>query len=86
MTLALTDIAQRDTVRLISTSRLKGPALLPLAATDAALEALASLESATDRRLRAEASGLPNLAARDLVWGRPGRHAHDHTIKGWLLV
>ena len=68
----LTDIAQRDTLRLISTGRLKEPALKPLAADDAALADLESLESATSGRLRAERQGLPGLDPRELVFGRPG--------------
>jgi len=68
----LADLAQRDTVRLISTGRLKPPALLPLAAGPEALADLAALESATNDRLRAEETGLPDLDRRELVFGRPG--------------
>jgi len=64
------DLAQRDTVRVIATGRLKQPALLPLAASGDALEALAGLESVTNGRLRAEEAGLPNLDPRELVFGR----------------
>lgn len=42
------DLAQRDTVGLISTGRLKEPVLLPLAATQGALDDLADLESVTN--------------------------------------
>jgi RES domain-containing protein len=80
------DLMQRDTVRLISTGRLKGPALLPLAADDGALEDLASLESATNVRLRAEETGLADLDPRELVFGRAGRTfvnaAFTHTRPG----
>lgn len=68
----LADLAQRDTIRLISTGRLKPPALLALAAGQDALADLAALESATNDRLRAEQSGLPDLDRRELVFGRPG--------------
>src|SRR4051812_18647307 len=36
------------------------------------LDDLASLESATNARLRAEQAGLPDLDPRELVFGRPG--------------
>jgi RES domain len=80
------DLAQRDTVRLVSTGRLKDPALLPLAAADRALDDLASLESATNPRLRAEEAGLADLDPRELVFGRAGRTfinaAFTHTRPG----
>ena len=86
MTLPLTDIAQRDTVRLIATGRLKEPALLPLAATQGALDDLASLEGVTNRRQRAQAAGLPELAPQELVYGRAGalfiNAAFTHTRPG----
>lgn len=80
------DLVQRNTVRLISTGRLKGPALLPLAADDGALDDLASLENATNARLRAEEAGLADLDPRELVFGRAGRTfvnaAFTHTRPG----
>jgi hypothetical protein len=80
------DLVQRDTVRLISTGRLRGPALLPLAADDRALDDLARLEGATNARLRAEEAGLANLDPRELVFGRAGRTfinaAFTHTRPG----
>jgi hypothetical protein len=80
------DLAQRDTVRLIPTGRLKEPALLPLAADQRALDELASLESATNARLRAEEAGLADLDPRELVFGRAGRTfinaAFTHTRPG----
>jgi RES domain-containing protein len=80
------DLTQRNTVRLISTGRLKDPALLSLAADDGALDDLASLESATNTRLRAEEAGLPELHPRELVFGRAGRTfvnaAFTHTRPG----
>lgn len=80
------DLAQRDTVRLISTGRLKEPVLLPLAATQGALDDLADLESVTNGRLQAQESGLPDLDPRELVFGRPGQTfinaAFTHTRPG----
>jgi hypothetical protein len=80
------DIAQRDTIRLISTGRLKEPVLLPLSANQGALDDLAALEGATNQRLRAESSGLPELAPQELVYGRPGvlfiNAAFTHTRPG----
>ncbi|PSJ62464.1 RES family NAD+ phosphorylase [Kumtagia ephedrae] len=66
------DISQRDTIRLISTGRLKQPVLLPLAANREELENLAELEGATSGRLQAQEGGLPDLDPRELVFGRPG--------------
>jgi hypothetical protein len=66
------DLAQRDTVRLISTGRLKDPVLLPLAANHGALEDIAALESVTNGRLAAQQTGLPQLDPRELVFGRAG--------------
>ena len=65
------DLAQRDTVRVIATGRLKDSALLPLAASRDALAALAGLESVTNGRLRAQEVGLADLDPRELVFGRP---------------
>lgn len=83
---ALTDIAQRDTIRLISTGRLKEPVLLPLAANHGALEDLAELEGATNARLQAQEGGLPDLDPRELIYGRPGHTfinaAFSHTRPG----
>jgi hypothetical protein len=80
------DLAQRDTVRLISTGRLKPPVLLPLAANFGALEDLAGLESVTNARLTAQETGLPGLDPRELVFGRPGytfiNAAFTHTRPG----
>src|SRR6202048_3772622 len=80
------DVTARDTVRLISTGRLKGPVLLPLAANHGALEDLAALESVTNGRLQAQETGLPNLDPRELVFGRAGytfiNAAFAHTRPG----
>ncbi len=66
------DISQRDTVRLISTGRLKDPVLLPLGDNHGAMEDLAELEAVTSGRLQAQEGGLPDLDPRELVFGRPG--------------
>src|SRR3954454_21234900 len=80
------DLAERDTVRLISTGRLKDPVLLPLAANHGALEDLADLESVTNGRLQAQEAGLPDLDPRELVFGRAGHTfinaAFTHTRPG----
>jgi hypothetical protein len=80
------DLAQRDTVRLISTGRLKPPVLSPLAGNFGSLEDLASLESATNARLQAQEAGMPGLDPRELVFGRAGytfiNAAFTHTRPG----
>ncbi|MFZ0763601.1 RES family NAD+ phosphorylase [Bradyrhizobium sp.] len=80
------NLSQRDTVRLISTGRLKDPVLMPLAANHGALEDLAALESATNGRLVAQEAGLPELDTRELVFGRAGftfiNAAFTHTRPG----
>src|SRR3954471_17696839 len=80
------DLTQRDTIRLISTGRLKDPVLLPLAANHGALEDLAGLESVTNGRLQAQESGLPDIDPRELVFGRAGHSfinaAFTHTRPG----
>jgi RES domain-containing protein len=82
----LVELALRDTVRLISTGRLKPAALLPLAADLAAFEDLAELESLTNGRLQAQAGGLPDLDPRELVFGQPQHSfvnaAFTHTRPG----
>jgi RES domain len=80
------ELAQRDTIRLISTGRLKEPVLLPLAANQGALDDLAELDSVTNGRLQAQESGLPDLDPRELVFGRAGHTfinaAFAHTRPG----
>lgn len=80
------EVAQRDTVRLISTGRLTDPVLLPLAANHGALEDIADLEGVTNGRLQAQESGLPDLDPRELVFGRSGHTfinaAFTHTRPG----
>ncbi|WP_083218973.1 RES family NAD+ phosphorylase [Bradyrhizobium icense] len=80
------NLTRHDTVRLISTGRLKDPVLLPLAANHGALEDLAALENATNGRLAAQETGLPQLDPRELVFGRAGftfiNAAFTHTRPG----
>jgi RES domain-containing protein len=80
------DLAQRDTVRLVPSGRLKAPVLLALAPSQGALDDLAGLESLTNGRLQAQESGLPALDPRELVFGRPGydfiNAAFTHTRPG----
>src|ERR1700726_1228547 len=80
------DLAQRNTVRLISTGRLREPVLLPLAANHEALEHLAGLDSVTNGRLKAQQAGLPELDPHELVFGRAGytfiNAAFTHTRPG----
>ena len=80
------EVAQRHTVRLISTGRPKDPVLLPLAADPAALDDLAALEGVTNGRLQAQEYGLPDLDPRELVFGRRGHTfinaAFTHTRPG----
>jgi hypothetical protein len=80
------DLAQRDTVRLVSTGRLKEPVLRPLAVDSDTLDALAGLESVTNARLQAEETGIPDLDPRELVFGRAGysfiNAAFTHTRPG----
>ena len=82
----IADLARRDTIRLISTGRLKEPVLLPLAGTAGTLDDLAELESMTNARLRAQEAGLPGLDPRELVFGRSGQTfvnaAFTHTRPG----
>ncbi|MDX0967316.1 RES domain-containing protein [Sinorhizobium medicae] len=69
---ARTDLVQRDTIRLISTARLKEPVLLALSPNHGAMEDLAELEGATSGRLQAQEGSLLDLDPKELVFGRPG--------------
>ena len=64
-------LRQADTVRVVSSARLRPPVLQPLADGEADLADLARLEAATHGRLRAEEAGLPGLDARELVFNVP---------------
>jgi hypothetical protein len=69
----LADINRTDTVRLIPTAYFKPPVLRPLVDTDEEAEILAGIEGLTSRRLKAEASGLSDLDAREMLfnaWGK----------------
>jgi hypothetical protein len=83
---SLTDLDQHDTIRLISSARLKDPVLLPLAANRGALRDLEDLESVTNGRLRAQLQGLADLKRDELVFGRFGHTfinaAFTHTRTG----
>ena len=68
----LVDLAQRNTVRLIATGRLKDAVLQALAPNYGVLEDLAELEGATSGRLRAGQRGMPDLRPDELVFGRAG--------------
>ncbi len=80
------DIAQRGTVRLITTGRLKEAVLKALASTDRAFDDLAELEGATSRRLMAQRTGLADLRPGELVFGKAGHTlinaAFAHTRPG----
>ncbi len=68
-------LAERDTVRLITTGRLRDAAFQPLgrlAADQRALADLESLEGATSGRLLTERFGLPDLSPNELAFARPG--------------
>ncbi len=82
----IVDLAQRDTVRLITTGRLKEAVLHALGPTYGVLEDLAELESATSGRLRAQQSGLPDLRPDELVFGKASHTlvnaAFSHTRPG----
>lgn len=71
MTLPLASLAQRNTIRLVSSARLKPPVLLTLAANHGALRDLEELEGATSGRLQTQQRGLPDLYPAELVYGRP---------------
>lgn len=86
MALPVTNLAQSNTVRLVSSGRLKQPVLLALAPTQGALEDLAALESVTNTRMRAQLGGMGELDASELVFGRHGysfiNAAFTHTRAG----
>jgi RES domain-containing protein len=84
--LPLAHLAQSNTIRLVSSGRLKKPVLLALAPTQGALEDLVALESVTNTRMRAQQGGLGELDASELVFGRHGfsfiNAAFTHTRTG----
>ncbi len=75
MTPPLVPIAEPATVRLIPTAYDKPPVLRPLVDDEDELKILEDIEGLTNRRLRAQRWGLPDLDPRELafkVWG----HSH----------
>lgn len=73
MTPPLTAISEQATVRLIPNAYYKPPVLGPLVDDEEELAILAEIEGLTNRRLKAQNSGLPNLDPRELafnVWGQ----------------
>lgn len=72
MTPPLAPLAQRNTVRLVSSAKLKPPVLSGLAANHGTLRDLEEIEGATSGRLVAQQRGLPGgLDPAELVYGRP---------------
>lgn len=72
--LPVTTVAHPQIVRLVSTARLRPPVLAPLADTADELAELAEIEAATSSRMQAQATGISDLSARELVYDVP--HAH----------
>ena len=78
MTPPLATIEEAATVRLIPTAYYKPPVLRSLLDDDEELEILEDIEGLTNRRLRAQASGLPGLDPRELIfeaWGHTNINA-----------
>ncbi|MDA4844905.1 RES family NAD+ phosphorylase [Hoeflea poritis] len=73
MTPPQTTICQQATIRLVPTAYYKPPVLAPLVDGDEELAILAEIEGLTNRRLKAQSTGLPALDPRELafnVWGQ----------------
>lgn len=73
MTLPVTDIFESATVRLVPNAYFKPPVLRSLVDGEDELAILAEIEGLTNRRLKAQATGLPNLNPRELafnIWGQ----------------
>ncbi|WP_419913674.1 hypothetical protein [Hoeflea sp.] len=68
MTPPLTTICQQATIRLVSTAYYKPPVLAPLVDDDEELAILADIEGLTNRRLKAQSTGLPALDPRELAF------------------
>lgn len=60
------------TVRLVTTARLREAVLKALVDSEKELEELAEIDGATSTRLVAEARGLAQISARDLIHNVPG--------------
>jgi RES domain-containing protein len=72
LSLPLAEINRSDTVRLVPTAYFKPPVLRPLVDSAEEEAILAQIEGLTSRRLKAEATGLSDLDARELLfnaWG-----------------
>src|SRR3954454_23032986 len=65
------EIRQHDTHRLIPSKYADESVLSPLVDTDAELEALYTLDGATNGRLIAEAGKAPGIGVHELVFGLP---------------
>jgi len=78
VSLPVTDLEQRGTVRLIPTAVYKPPVLRPLVDSDEEFALLAQLEGMTNERLRAEARGLDDLDPRELAFS-----ARERQLQSW---
>lgn len=67
--LPLTAISLPATVRMIPTAYYKAPVLRSLVDDPGEMEILAQIEGLTNRRLKAQKTGLPGLDARELAYG-----------------
>src|SRR3546814_7871860 len=65
LSIPVANVAEPNTVRLVPSGRLKPPALSALVSTHGDLSDLAELESATNERLIAETSGMPELRSEE---------------------
>lgn len=63
-----------ETIRLVTTARLRAAVLTSLVDDEKELQALAEIEGATSTRLTAQDRGISGLAANELVYDVP--HAH----------
>ena len=75
MTLPLAPVAEPATVRLIPTAYFKPPVLRSLVDDEEELKVLEDIEALTNRRQRAQKTGLRDLDARELVFAAWG-HTH----------
>lgn len=66
-------IQTSDTVRLIPTAFYKPPVLQALVDNDDDITILAEIEALTNRRLKAQETGLPGLDSRELTFGVFGK-------------
>ena len=78
MSLPISGLAEKATVRLISTAYFKPPVLRGLAEDDGAMAALEALEGLTNRRLKGQRQGLPDLDPRELAF-----RARKSALSAW---